>query len=58
MIFIASFILVVQGVGGAASVLTLLVIGLSVSVVVMRVCLCRVKYKQIDHQNFKEVRLT
>ena len=58
MIFIVSFVLVVEGVAGAASVLMLLVIGLSVLVVVMGVCLCRVKYKQIDRQNFNEVRLT
>ena len=58
MIFIASFVLVAQGVGGAASVLMLLVIGLSVLVVVMGVCLCRVRYKQIDRQKFSEVRLT
>ena len=45
MIFIVSFVLVVEGVAGAASVLMLLVIGLSVLVVVMGVCLCRIKQK-------------
>ena len=53
-----SFVLVVQGVGGAASILILLVIGLSVSVVVMGVCLCQVKYKKCDCKTFNEVRLT